>query len=136
MAVDWEALGAIGENLGAITVVATLFYLGKQIRQNSASLDRANDYAQANSVHAINSMYIQVFAPLAQNTELAQTYRKALDGSDLDPIEAVRFGAFVNTFLAWLENMYFQQRHDLGFITENQDSIFVEFIERVRGLPD
>jgi hypothetical protein len=68
-------------------------------------------------------MYIQVFAPLAQNAELAHTYKKALEGSELDPIEAVRFGAFVNIYFAWLENMHFQHRHDLGFITESIDSL-------------
>ena len=120
---DWDAIGAIGEILGALAVVATLFYLAKQIRQNSASLDRANDYAQASSVHDINSLYIQVFAPLSQNSELAEVYKKALEGAELDPVEAVRFGACANTFLAWVETMYFQQRHDLGFSTESIDSV-------------
>ncbi len=120
---NWDALGAMGEIFGAIAVVATLVYLAKQIRQNSASLDRANDFAQAGSVHDINSLYIQVFAPLSQNAGLAQTYKKALEGLELDQIEAVRFGAFVNTFLAFLENLYFQQRHDLGFVTESTGSV-------------
>lgn len=33
---DWEVLGALGEWAGAIAVVATLFYLAKQIRQSNA----------------------------------------------------------------------------------------------------
>ena len=73
--------------------------------------------------HDINSLYIQVFAPLSQNAGLAQTYKKALEGLELDQIEAVRFGAFVNTFLAFLENLYFQQRHELGFVTESTGSV-------------
>lgn len=32
---DWEAIGAIGEILGALAVVATLFYLASQIRQST-----------------------------------------------------------------------------------------------------
>lgn len=32
--VDWDAIGAIGEILGALAVVATLGYLGYQTRQN------------------------------------------------------------------------------------------------------
>ncbi len=38
---NWEAIGAVGEILGAIAVVATLFYLATQIRQ-STRLARAN----------------------------------------------------------------------------------------------
>ena len=79
---NWDALGAMGETFGAIAVVVTFFYLAKQIRQNSASLDRANDYAQAASVNDANSMYIQVFAPLAQNAELAHTYIRSLLNTD------------------------------------------------------
>ncbi|MGI9326305.1 MAG: hypothetical protein ACR2PZ_13870 [Pseudomonadales bacterium] len=120
---NWEIVGSTGEWVGAFAVVVTLFYLAKQIRQNSASLDRANDYAQAGSVHSINSLYIQVFAPLSQNTELAGIYKKALEGIELNQVEAVQFGAFVNTFLAWLENMYFQHRHELGFASESLDSV-------------
>jgi hypothetical protein len=33
--VNWEAIGAVGEIVGAIAVVATLFYLASQIRQNT-----------------------------------------------------------------------------------------------------
>jgi hypothetical protein len=32
---NWDAIGAIGEVLGAIAVVVTLIYLGVQIRQNT-----------------------------------------------------------------------------------------------------
>ena len=34
---NWEAIGAVGEILGAVTVVATIFYLSLQIRQNTRS---------------------------------------------------------------------------------------------------
>jgi hypothetical protein len=35
---DWNALGAIGETVGAIAVVATLFYFSVQIRRNRTEL--------------------------------------------------------------------------------------------------
>lgn len=35
---DWEAIGAIGEVLGAMAVVATLGYLAVQIRQNTKAV--------------------------------------------------------------------------------------------------
>ena len=43
--INWEAIGAVGEIAGAIAVIATIFYLSLQIRQNSRSLDRANEFA-------------------------------------------------------------------------------------------
>ena len=38
---NWEALGAIGEIVGAVAVIATLGYLAVQIRQNTRSVRAA-----------------------------------------------------------------------------------------------
>ena len=35
---NWEAIGAIAETLGAIGVIASLVYLAGQIRQNTRSI--------------------------------------------------------------------------------------------------
>ena len=35
---NWDAIGAIGEVLGAVGVIVTLIYLARQIRQNSRQL--------------------------------------------------------------------------------------------------
>ncbi len=37
---NWEAIGAIGEVLGALVVVITIGYLAVQIRQNTAQQKR------------------------------------------------------------------------------------------------
>ena len=36
---NWEAIGAIAESLGALGVIITLAYLAIQLRQNSNSLN-------------------------------------------------------------------------------------------------
>jgi hypothetical protein len=36
---NWEAVGAIGELVGAVAVIATLAYLAIQVRQNTRSMD-------------------------------------------------------------------------------------------------
>jgi len=38
--VNWEAIGAVGESLGAIAVLVTLAYLAVQVRQNTAQQKR------------------------------------------------------------------------------------------------
>ena len=35
---NWEAIGAVGEVLGAVGVIATLGYLAVQIRQNTRTV--------------------------------------------------------------------------------------------------
>ena len=112
---DWEAAGAIGEILGALTVVATLYYLARQIRQNSASLDRANEFAHASAIHESNALYVQLYAPVIQDPEMASIYHRALAGERLDETEATRFSLFVKTYMVWAEDLYYQQEAQLGF---------------------
>jgi len=42
---NWDAISAIGEILGAIAVVATLGYLAVQIRQNTTALSVSSFHA-------------------------------------------------------------------------------------------
>ena len=39
---NWEAIGAVGEVVGAIAVVATLVYLATQIRQNTKTVKNSS----------------------------------------------------------------------------------------------
>jgi len=54
---NWDALGAIGELVGAAGVIVTLFYLAAQIRtntkatQSASRLDVARDYRQVMSLN-------------------------------------------------------------------------------------
>ena len=36
---NWDALGAIGELIGAVAVIATLVYVAAQVRENTKSLE-------------------------------------------------------------------------------------------------
>ncbi len=112
---NWDAIGAVGEILGAFAVVATLAYLAIQMKQNSASLRRANEFAQASSIHETNVLFTQVFTPIVENSELATIYTKALDGEVLDKVETTRFTTFIQMYLTWVEDVYFQQEVGLGF---------------------
>ena len=38
---NWDAIGAVGEIIGAVVVIVTLLYVAKQIRQTSKSLEMA-----------------------------------------------------------------------------------------------
>jgi len=42
MELNWEAIGALAEALGALAVVVTLIYLSTQLRQNTKSIQSAN----------------------------------------------------------------------------------------------
>ena len=44
---NWDAIGAIGEIVGAAAVVVTLIYVAVQVRQNTKSMDESLELALA-----------------------------------------------------------------------------------------
>jgi hypothetical protein len=110
-----QDVGSIGELVAAVATVITLVYLSIQVRHNSQALDRSNDFAQASSIHDITLLFNELNWRLASDGGLADIYTRALAGETLSPPEATRFVAFVNTYIATIENLVGQQSLELGY---------------------
>ena len=54
---NWDAIGAIGEIIGAVAVLVTLIYLATQIRQNT-------EQARLNSIQSVNASNDSAFEPI------------------------------------------------------------------------
>ena len=121
-----DALGAMGEIAGAIAVIATLFFLARQLRMNTKELERTNEYQRAASTTTGNQMYIQIWQPVLQDTELAEIYLKGTKGLPLTEVEELRFCTFINTMLALLESFMTQTNAGVGFedFSSGVESIF------------
>jgi len=89
---NWEAVGAVAEILGAVAVVASLLYLGRQIHQ-------ANAQSQAGARYSFIDAYGQLNLTVAGNKELASVFRRGMQGLDLDEDEAIQYFAFLGQFL-------------------------------------
>ena len=68
---NWEAIGAIAESLGAIGVIATLAYLAYQIRQNTSM-------SRSAAATATNQATTSLSFLLAQDLDANRTYWKGL----------------------------------------------------------
>jgi len=71
-AVNWEAISAIGQMVGAIGVIISLIYLTREIRKNARSARRA-------SVDAMNRWLGQ----LAQHQHLSALFDRGVRTSNL-----------------------------------------------------
>ena len=69
---EWDAIGAIGEIVGAIAVVLTLGYLAVQMKQNAAATRAQTAQNLADSINGINLI-------LAGNLEQSRISRKGFD---------------------------------------------------------
>lgn len=131
-------LGALGEFLGAIGVIATLVYLSVQVRQNTRSLEASQRLALAQTYQmrsdALQTMLVQAASSeiggiISRLTEAGYpTNVGALDG--LTTEERSRFRQWQIAQQAHWDNMHFQYQQ--GFLDEEyyRDA----FAERVRRL--
>jgi len=71
---NWEAVGAIGELIGALVVVLTLVYLSKQIRDNSVQL-------KAGSVTDIAALFNDAFMPIYNDDHSRSIWIDGLNGT-------------------------------------------------------
>ena len=97
---NWDAIGAIGELVGAAAVVATLIYLAAQTRSNTAAVNRA-------ATQAIISGRGEASRFLAGDEEVTELlWRGADDPDSLSKKEWERFLLIVGAVIRPLELGY------------------------------
>jgi len=106
----WDALGAVAELLGAIGVIASLFYVAAQIRRNSSALEAATNQAVSDSTQ-------DRLLAAAQNPSLAAALANARNDFDgLSPTERVQLAFFTRATFRGIQNVFFQ--HQQGLLSE------------------
>jgi len=110
---NWEAIGAIGEVAGAIAVVATLFYLAAQIRQNSREIVDSR-------TQGILELMIKTRSELAEG-RIAEIQVKIDAEEELSPEEELRFRAHRAENMNIWEAYHFNSR--AGKINSDLDEV-------------
>lgn len=109
---NWEAIGAIGEILGAIGVIATIAYLSIQIRQNTKTQQSA--VAQATTASRTSWYDLVISDP-----EVGDIWRKGTSQPDLlTEQERTRFIWMLARIFSNLEEFHLQFQH--GMLPEDQ----------------
>ena len=97
---DWNAVGALGEVVGALAVVLTLIYLSVQVRQNSAAIRSATRADIAKTQAEMNWRF-------AEHPSVSTTTYAYLRGEDLNKDAEVIATACISGALRTFENQYF-----------------------------
>ena len=88
---NWEAVGAIAELVGALGVVLSLAYLAVQIRQNTRQLFLNDKSMEAASADAWMQYGVSFRANLIHDPDVARLFREGLSGSPLSEDDQYRF---------------------------------------------
>ena len=99
---NWEALGAVGEVLGAAGVIVTLLYLSVQIRQNTRQM-------RGEAVTSLAQITDKLTSELRDDPELLRSVLVAArewDTDELNAAERSRFHLFYTQEFQLLETAY------------------------------
>jgi hypothetical protein len=107
-----EALGNIGELVGALGVIASLAYLALQIRQNTNAI-------KASSHHALNDAFSNFLELLITNRRAARILESGIRGLDaLDEDERDTFYSVLALLFNFFENTFVHYQR--GLLDEGQ----------------
>ena len=97
---NWDAIGALGEILGAMAVIGSLLFVGVQIRSNT----RASQIA---TTHNLTDIFLTVTAKISEDPEMARIWAQqsrdisVLSASDLQrlvPLNVMVLRSFEDVF--------------------------------------
>jgi len=98
---NWDAIGAIGEIVGAIAVVLSLIFLGIQMRQNTRAMEERNKLERSAALDRHTDSVSRWRSELARNQQLTEIWYRAIKDEVLTEQEAAQvnniFINFINT---------------------------------------
>lgn len=107
---NWDAIGAIGEIIGAIAVVVSLVYLAIQIRQNTQQISQGNEATRLAALERNIESSIRIRELLISNSEVAEIFQSGLRNYDaLDNASKFRFGLLMSNTLSAFQGGYLRQ---------------------------
>lgn len=114
-------LGALGEFVGSIAVLATLVYLAFQTRQNGLMLSQSKDAQTATMIQANMNLWHNLYGRILESAETARIFRAVKSGREVANEDRERVDALLTMWMLNLENLLFQSR--LNPFLDNVDEI-------------
>ncbi len=103
---NWDAIGAIGEVLGAAGVILTLLYLAVQIRQSTKATNAASRDATTGHI-------LSFFELGLDNQVIARARHKWSSGGELDDFESEQLERYQYYNFKIFENIHIQYEQGL-----------------------
>jgi hypothetical protein len=107
---NWDAVGAIAEIIGAVAVVASLIYLAVQVRQNTHELSMSLKSTELAAFERNVESGIRIRELFILNPEILDLYARGGESYvDLDEGDKLRFDMVVRNVFSALQGAYVRQ---------------------------
>ena len=103
---NWDAIGAVGEILGAVGVIVTLVYLATQIKHNTKT-------ARSATRQAISDSTAGMLTDLTKDADMGDILVRSFNGEPLNKLESFRLHARCYRDFKHYENFFYQKREGL-----------------------
>jgi hypothetical protein len=108
---NWDAIGAVAESLGAVGVIASLVYLATQIRNSQEQMAQNTRALRAASYQQFRDEIFQAYNSPVATPELLRTLRSGMaDFQQLDDEDAFQFDFWAIRLMDGYDNAYYQYR--------------------------
>jgi len=122
---NWDAIGALGELIGATAVFVSIVYLALQVRQNSTNV-RSGGYQSAAQTG------IQILDNFGTNPETRKIFQTALESyDDLEQDDQLVARMLFMQLIAYYEACYYQYLEGVvhGEIWEGRKKMMIKWFE-------
>jgi hypothetical protein len=104
---NWDAIAAISEAAGAVTILISLIYVGVQIRQSTKQFSRSIEASQLAAFERNIESGNRVRELLLLHPELADLMLRGFDSQDnLQKLEKFRFGMLIRNIFSSMQGGY------------------------------
>ncbi len=101
---NWDAIGAIGELVGAVAVVISVLYLARQVRNQVRE-------TQLDAIHEVSVGFREGIAATFMDAQLSDLFARGKDDPDvLNQAERIQFIAFIQRNYRVWEDAFYQRR--------------------------
>jgi len=112
---DWEAIGALGEVIGAVAVILTLVYLAIQIKQNTRMMEDHFRGVDLTAFNAIDESFSRFRSAIASDDKVASLWQMTKKSySQLEGIDRERADALAWEWFVIYQNMHHRTSQILG----------------------
>jgi hypothetical protein len=108
---DWDAIGAIGEIVGAAAVFGSLFYVGRQISQSVLAI-------KGQTFQSLVQSLVQLNSSMMDSPGLAEMVGKTIKGEELSESEFLNYQIVMFPVFRNAESAHYQ--YQLGLIEREQ----------------
>jgi hypothetical protein len=129
---NWDAIGAIAETLGAVGVIASLVYLATQIRHSRDQMDQNTQAMRAGSYQQLNE-HIGDSVTTVPKADMEMVRLGLQSFKSLSEADAFRFSFWVTGFVLNIEAAHYQFR--MKMLDEDRWRLHLSSLRGFLGMP-